>query len=292
MLKITVVLTCYNERSLLVRAVNSLKNQTQKNFETIIVKDLSDDKETNTICRQLEKEGYTVLWSENNIGVSCTRNIGIEKALGEIIIPFDADDELPSTAIEIVEKAFNSISEADLIFGNYRLINWETELERIVNCSPLTRKDNTLDIKEYLRESLIIGNSPFRKSAWKKINGYSEEFSFSCQDLDFHQRLLNSGAKFYYINETIYIWYRKEQGINSSLRNKLAVDKCNYNNIDLFLKFSDNEKYVLSLLKSFRDMTTYKAYFYHKSREKNKYLISALIQIFPQKFLSYLSRFL
>jgi len=292
MSKITVVLTCFNEGLLLNRAVNSLENQTIQDFEIIIVKDFSENEETNTVCRDLEKRGYSVLRSETNIGVSGTRNIGIAKAQGDIVLPFDADDELPLNTIEIISKTFKDHPEADVIFGNYKLYDWETINVKDVDCSIIVRGDNSLDIRKYLSNSIIIGNSPFRKSVWKKVKGYSSEFSFSCQDIDFHQRLLLSGAKFYYINQTIYTWFRKKDGINSSLLNKEAVDKCNYNNICLFVNYCDNEKYVLNLFKSFKDMKAYKNYFYGKLKEKNKFFFSIIIRMLPNNSVTYFSRFL
>ena len=83
--KVSVIVTCYNEGFLLKRAVLSLMNQTIKNFEIIIVKDLSVHSETIEVCKELEKKGYIVLWSNANIGVSGTRNMGIEKAKGDCI---------------------------------------------------------------------------------------------------------------------------------------------------------------------------------------------------------------
>lgn len=288
---ISVIITCYNEGKLLLRAIDSLKKQTYKDFEVIIVKDLSNDEETIQVCASLEKEGYCVLYAENNVGVSVTRNMGIEKAKGDIIYTFDADDELPDDAIENVQKAFIKYPKADLVFGNYILDDWDTKLISTIDCSVITNSDYSLDIKKYLGNSIVLGNSPFRKSVWEKVDGYNAEFTFTCQDLDFHYRLLFADANFHYIPQILYHWYRKEEGINSSNRNSEDIEKCIYNNITLFESNFENDKYCLKMHRKFNS-SGYKSFFYRKALEKGKGILSYLIKILPLKLLPYVERFL
>jgi glycosyltransferase involved in cell wall biosynthesis len=119
-MRISVIVTCYKEGRLLFNAFNSLQQQTTKDFEIILVNDCSTDPETIEACKTLSQTpGTTVIWNKNNLGLSGSRNIAIEKMKGEVVVLLDGDDTLPPTSIEYIKSAFASAANADLIFGDY-----------------------------------------------------------------------------------------------------------------------------------------------------------------------------
>lgn len=99
--KISIVVAVYNAENTLKKCVDSLINQTYRNTEIILVNDCSKD-DSLKICRQYESEYNNVITVNNaqNMGVSATRNSGIEKATGDYICFVDSDDYVEEDYLE------------------------------------------------------------------------------------------------------------------------------------------------------------------------------------------------
>ncbi len=116
-IKISVLVPVYNVEKTLNRCVESILNQTFKDFEIILVNDGSTDG-SGAICDDYAKryENIKVIHKENE-GLGPTRNVGIREARGEFIYHCDSDDWLKEN---LLEKAYNAITEADaevVVFG-------------------------------------------------------------------------------------------------------------------------------------------------------------------------------
>lgn len=121
---ITVMAPGKNEGRHIPGLVNSLKNQTYKNFELIIIDDGSDD-DTPEICRKLHKNGDIDVYLRNNIrgGKASAANLGLRYAKGEYIIHLDADTELRNDAIEKIIIPFLKSDNIGAIGGDLRVLN-------------------------------------------------------------------------------------------------------------------------------------------------------------------------
>lgn len=90
MFLISVIIPTYNREKYVTEAINSVLNQTFKNYEIIVIDDGSAD-DTEIILRPyLDKIRYIY---QNNMGVSSARNMGISQAKGRWIAFLDSDDE-------------------------------------------------------------------------------------------------------------------------------------------------------------------------------------------------------
>ncbi|MBO0755646.1 MAG: glycosyltransferase family 2 protein [Bradyrhizobiaceae bacterium] len=88
---ISVVLTTYNRRQSLPRAIGSVLAQEDVDFELIVVDDASTD-DTQSYLATLTDPRIKVLATERNIGPSAARNIGIEAARADVVAFLDSDD--------------------------------------------------------------------------------------------------------------------------------------------------------------------------------------------------------
>ena len=91
---VSIIMPVYNCGKYLNESIKSVKNQTYKNWELIIVDDASTDNSWNEIKKN--QKGYeqkikSIHLSENK-GAAFTRNTGLEVATGDYIAFFDADD--------------------------------------------------------------------------------------------------------------------------------------------------------------------------------------------------------
>ena len=134
--KISVVITCYKEGELLLRAINSVENHTDNNFEILIVNDASMDDVTNKICHELERENKArIIWRKKNGGLSAVRNSSYEAMQGDICVSLAADDILPQGTIGAIRKGFIKTPEADFVFGNYILRKIKEGTEELIDTS-------------------------------------------------------------------------------------------------------------------------------------------------------------
>ena len=88
--KISVVITTYNRKELVERAIRSVLNQSLPPFEIIVIDDGSTDGTENFIREKFPMVKYIL---QNNSGISSARNRGISIASGDWIAFLDSDDE-------------------------------------------------------------------------------------------------------------------------------------------------------------------------------------------------------
>lgn len=105
---ISIVIPIYNAEKYLEECLNSIKNQTYKNFEVIMVNDGSKD-DSETICKRFSEDDtrFRYLKKENG-GVSSARNLGLDNVEGDYITFIDADDWIDENHLELL---INSIKK-------------------------------------------------------------------------------------------------------------------------------------------------------------------------------------
>jgi len=98
---VSVVIPFYNCYTLLIRAIESVLNQTFEDFEIILINDGSTDKDEsqyNDLTKLSVK--IKIINLKKNKGISYARNIGTKSSKGKYIMFLDADDEWESTKME------------------------------------------------------------------------------------------------------------------------------------------------------------------------------------------------
>lgn len=98
---ISVIVTFYNEQRQIRRCIDSVKNQTLKDWELILVDDGSTDESFSIVGTFLD-DSRIHYYHKKNGGVSSARNFGLGKASGEWVIFLDADDYFLSEALEVL----------------------------------------------------------------------------------------------------------------------------------------------------------------------------------------------
>ena len=105
-MKVSIIVPVYNAENVLHYCIDSILNQTYKDFELILVDDGSTDR-SGDICDEyaLDNDNISVLHIQNG-GVSRARNTGIERAKGDYICFVDSDDYIDQLFLEeLVNKA-------------------------------------------------------------------------------------------------------------------------------------------------------------------------------------------
>ena len=106
--KVSIVIPVYNNSELIIDALRSVKEQTFKDFEVIIVDDGSKDNTVKVINNYIDENNLRnyYLYKKKNGGPSSARNYGINESKGEYIMFLDSDDLYDK---RIVEKLYGCI---------------------------------------------------------------------------------------------------------------------------------------------------------------------------------------
>ncbi|MEW6127537.1 MAG: glycosyltransferase [Acidobacteriota bacterium] len=116
---VSVIIPCYNHAGFLQEAIDSVLQQTYKDFEILVIDDGSTDK-TSAIAASFSAVRYVY---QNNQGLSAARNRGISESLGEFLVFLDADDRLLPKALEIGVKALSLRPDCAFVYGRSQYIN-------------------------------------------------------------------------------------------------------------------------------------------------------------------------
>lgn len=138
---ISVILPVYNVENYLQYAMDSLKKQTYKNFEIILVNDGSTDNSGKLCDKYSEKYSNVKVFHKENGGLSDARNFGVKKAKGEFITFLDPDDYLEAYSLELlagIQEKYNcdivstrvKATELYNVYSNYSLM--EKDFENVI----------------------------------------------------------------------------------------------------------------------------------------------------------------
>ncbi len=122
-MKYSVVIPFYNSASFILNALNSLKNQTYKNIELILINDGSkDNSEEVVLSFKNDNPDMQIIYKKiKNSGPSTARNVGIDLATGDFISFLDSDDTYSENLFEEVEKVVSD--EIDVVYWGFDIKN-------------------------------------------------------------------------------------------------------------------------------------------------------------------------
>lgn len=101
---VSVIVPVYNVEKYLRKCIESILNQSNQDFELILVNDGSEDG-SGQICTEYTENPKVKAFSKKNGGLSDARNFGIEMAEGEYITFIDSDDWVDSNYLSILVDA-------------------------------------------------------------------------------------------------------------------------------------------------------------------------------------------
>ena len=114
----SIITVVKNEQSTISKTVKSVLNQTNKNFEYIIIDGQSTD-QTLRILNKYKKKINKII-SKTDKGIYFAMNKGINVANGQVIVFVNSGDILTKNALEIIFKKFNKHKNIDFVFGTVK----------------------------------------------------------------------------------------------------------------------------------------------------------------------------
>ena len=90
---VSIITPVYNSEKYIWETINSVINQTYRNWEWIIIDDASTDRSVEIIEKSLKNENRVRLVKKNtNSGQAASRNMGLKLAKSKLIVFLDSDD--------------------------------------------------------------------------------------------------------------------------------------------------------------------------------------------------------
>lgn len=185
---ISVIIPTYNRFDLLMNSINSVLNQTYKDFEIIVIDDCSDDER---YLELLSNKNIRYFRLEKRTGLpSKVRNFGLNQSKGEWIAFLDDDDTWLPNKLELQMKyadkyeficsdalsngrkwakqihidVWNIVNPSNILEFNYDLIN---KHNLIINSTVLIKKDILFEINLIPEENSFRGVEDYQ--TWKNV---------------------------------------------------------------------------------------------------------------------------
>ena len=252
--KVSVIVPVYNTEKYLDDCLKSLKKQTLKNIEFIVIDDGSIDKSYEIMQKYAKNDKRFRIFKQNNKGVGQTRNFGMIQARGEYIGFVDSDDYVSPNYFEKlydVSKVYNA--DVSVIVNTIRFSDKRKQYDYTF-ALPYIKKGVIDNI------NFLIGNMGqqwdkiYKKSFLEKhnIKSYAEKLWF--EDEWFSSLVALYAHKIAITDKTLYYYRYNPEGITQS----------SYMTKDIFRKglqlygnlikriwsedFTDNKKIELSIL--------------------------------------------
>lgn len=245
----SVIIPVYNVEKYIEKCIDSILNQSYKDYEIIIINDGSTDGSENILKKYNNNKKITIITQENQ-GLSAARNAGIKKAKGDYIVLVDSDDYIEELLLEKLNENIND---------NIDIIRYQTR----------TVDDNYNIIKEYNEEEFISLNPNkaiekilkyhFVENSWlycykKQLftkNKFKYDVGYIHEDFGLTPLLLLNAKKITSINYIGYNYLIRENSIMNNKDIKKTIKKCNdfielgIRNINIIKKSKFKNKEIL-----------------------------------------------
>ena len=211
--KVSIVVPVYGVEAYIEKCIDSLRNQTEKNIEIILIDDGTKDL-SGEICDNYAAidNRIVTIHTENN-GVSCARNTGMKASSGEWICFVDGDDYAKNNMIETLLE-YSDGGRYDVVIGDYYVDDGKSKAEYFFDRE---REYCSHDKAEIIRAA-VIGNNNIHTTVgtpWGKL--YSRAFLTGndlwfrpglkrMQDMVFNLYVFNKAQSIRYIHQPVYYY--------------------------------------------------------------------------------------
>lgn len=208
--KFSIIIPNWNGQKFLKVCLDSIREQSYKNFEIIIIDNGSADDSVSFLEQNYSEVGLIKL--EKNIGFAAAVNIGIKKAKSELIFLLNNDTELDRDFLKEMNDVANNNPEAGMFAA--KMLSFQNR-DVIDTCGDRMtwsgrsykfgegEKDSELFSKQYFTFGACAGAAVYRKEMFDEIGLFDEDFFAYLEDVDIDFRAQLAGFKCLFVPEAI-----------------------------------------------------------------------------------------
>lgn len=209
--KISILIANYNNGHFFKDAFESLINQTEKDWEAIIIDDCSTDNSVNVIKKMIEDDKRFVFYRNNkNLGYQKTLVKAIELSSSPIFGRLDPDDALSNTAIEKVINAHTNNPEIGLVYSNLHYCDENLNPQKIHQS-----KQIQYDKSFFILNGEIHSFATFSKEIYLQTEGIDIKNKRS-EDKDIYMKMCEK-APVKHIDEALYLYRLHNMGVSTNV---------------------------------------------------------------------------
>lgn len=226
--KISIVLTSYNHKKYLKKAIDSILNQTFKDFELIIIDDASTDG-SQLIIKEYSDSRIKCHFNNINSGSYVhSTNFGASLATSKYLLFAQCDDYAEPHQLQRLYSQIESNQAIGVVFSSSHLIDESDSLiendyshrskEFQIKCQNDTLLKKT-EMNEFLQKACVIPNlsaALIRTDLFREIGGLDSKYKVVA-DWDFWLKM-SMISDFYYIREPLNNFRQHSQTIRSSIK--------------------------------------------------------------------------
>lgn len=268
MCSFSIIIPVFNTEKYLKECIDSILNQSNKDFEIILIDDGSTDRSGEICDLYKKKESRIKVIHQDNEGPSKARNYGIDIAIGKYIMFIDSDDYLLDT--NTISDFVNIFEEhdCDIIYGTYKgFVDNEYKSCTYEIYPKILKVDNTqtknLSTEEVVQ--LLFDNGNYYSSPTIKIykREYLESYGFRFklniyhEDEEWTPRILLNCKKIYFYNKDFYMRRIREDSIITTTNDEKRLKKI----LDMIEIANDMTKYIDVSCKSKKLRESFKEYY-------------------------------
>lgn len=229
---VSIIVPIYNSEKYLPQCIESILNQTYKNFELILVNDGSTDNSLSICESYAQKDEKIEILNLQHNGVSNARNNGISKAKGEFICFVDSDDKIEKDFLLVLtnlQNKYNSdIAEVDFKYLNDNSKKNTDNKEEVFNSfQMMNRLYSTNGIRTVMIPNKLYKASLFENILFDLEHEHEDEFII-------HKLIFSAKDNIAVSNLKLYV-YR--------IHKKSRQRTFNTRKLDVLQVFDEREKY-------------------------------------------------
>ncbi len=234
---VSIIVPIYKTRQYIEQCLSSLINQTYQNLELILIDDGNTDDTLEYLTKIAQEDTRIRVFSQENKGLSASRNIGLSYAKGEWVFFVDSDDWIEKETIETCIHAISN-DDFDLVFFDYmrefgtiskpvHLFNQSKEFNEI-ECRNLRRRmigpyrsELTTPTKLY---SLSTAWKLYKREIAKKYSFVDTKIIGTAEDALFNIQYYQDVKKALYLHYPFY-HYRRNNENSVTAKGKILLSQ-------------------------------------------------------------------
>lgn len=242
--EISVIMSVYEEpKEFLIRAIESILNQTYKNFEFLITIDNPEYKCKDIIEAYCNKDNRIKLtYNKTNIGLTKSLNNAIGIVRGKYIARQDADDISLPQRLELQHNFLESNPIYSIVGSNIRFVDDNGKFIKRINW-PVTRKDISRTMHK--RNKLVHGTVLMKKDDLISVGRYNSKLKYG-QDYELWLRFLRNNKKIFILSPELYYLRQHQKSVTVKsafhqsmmhflIQKEIDFDKFNSKNMEVYL---------------------------------------------------------
>lgn len=196
----SIIVPAFKAEKTIKRCIDSVINQSYKDYELIIIDDGSTDN-TYSICKEYESIARVHIISQPNQGISATRQLGLSLSTDRYIQFIDSDDWVDASYFEDMYELLKN-NDYDVVILDYYAEKIKSSTYKSIGIKSFDREDLVKGLVTNIPG--VLWNKLIKREVFNKYNiGFNSGLHY-CEDWVVTYELFNIPLKFFYFQNAYY----------------------------------------------------------------------------------------